>query len=161
MVISDSTFEGTRKDKSGKIIKEFLENTGQIEVVAYEIVPDQLEKIQQVVQNMADIEKLDLIITTGGTGFGPKDITYESISPLLERHAPGIAEAIRRYGKDRTPFAMLSREIAGTRGQSVIITLPGSSKGAREGLQALFPGLLHIFPMIWGGGHTKDGRAKL
>ncbi|GAB4168771.1 MAG: bifunctional molybdenum cofactor biosynthesis protein MoaC/MoaB [Calditrichia bacterium] len=161
VVISDSTYQGKRTDKSGKIIKEFLENTGQIEVREYIIVPDNREKIESTVKSLTDDKKLHLVFTTGGTGFGPKDITFEAVSPLLERTAPGIAETIRRHGKERTPYAMLSREIAGTRGDSVIITLPGSSKGAKESLEALFPGLLHIYPMMWGGGHTKDGKAKL
>ncbi len=160
LVISDSTFAGKREDRSGKVIKQFLEGQN-IEVSVYEILPDDVEKIRWRVRQLVDEEKLDLVFTTGGTGFGPKDFTPEAVKPLLEKEAPGIVETIRRHGKERTPFAMLSREIAGLRGQSLIITLPGSSRGAKESLEAIFPGLLHAFPMIWGGGHDHHGRAKL
>ncbi len=156
LVISDSTFAGKREDRSGKIIREFLEEQN-IEIAAYEILPDELQKIRTRVQQLVDQQQIDLIFTTGGTGFGPKDFTPEAIKPLLDKKAPGVSETIRRHGKDRTPYAMLSREIAGTRGKSLIITLPGSSKGAQESLEALFPGLLHIFPMLWGGGHDHRG----
>ncbi|WP_456442307.1 bifunctional molybdenum cofactor biosynthesis protein MoaC/MoaB [Caldithrix abyssi] len=160
LVISDSTFAGKREDRSGKIISEFLKQQ-KIDVGVYEILPDDVSKIRERVKNLVDEEGIDLIFTTGGTGFGPKDFTPEAIKPLLEKEAPGIVEAIRRHGKERTPFAMLSREIAGLRKQSLIITLPGSSRGAEESLQAIFPGLLHAFPMIWGGKHDKQGRAVL
>lgn len=152
LVISDSTFEGTRKDKSGQIIKSYLSERG-LEVPVYQVLPDNMEKISASVKSLADDEKMDLIITTGGTGFGPKDMTPEATIDLLEKQAPGITEAIRKHGKERTPYAMLSRELAGTRGKSLIINLPGSSKGAQESLEALFPGLLHIYPMMRGGGH--------
>ncbi|MBC8214280.1 MAG: bifunctional molybdenum cofactor biosynthesis protein MoaC/MoaB [Candidatus Marinimicrobia bacterium] len=152
LVISDSTYKGDRKDKSGVIIKEFLEKQ-PVDVKFYEILPDKPEMITERLTQLADDEKIQLIITTGGTGFGPKDFTPESTKPILDKEAPGITETIRKHGKERTPYAMLSREIAGIRGDSLIITLPGSSKGAKESLEALFPGLLHIFPMMWGGGH--------
>jgi len=154
LVISDSTFEGKREDKSGKIIKDFLQDQ-PVEIKTYEIIPDDLDKIKSKLADLSKIEKYDLIITTGGTGFGPKDLTPEATAPLLEKTAPGIVEKMRNYGSNRTPYAMLSREAAGTIGKTLIINLPGSSKGAKESLQALFPGLLHIFPMLWGGGHGK------
>ncbi len=153
LVISDSTFEGTRKDKSGLIIKETLESFNLL-VDIYEILPDELKKIRGRVEDLS-AGAIDLIITTGGTGFGPKDLTPEALSPILDKTAPGIVERLRGYGSDRTPYAMLSREIAGTIGSTLILTLPGSSEGARECLQALFPGVLHIFPMLWGGGHDQ------
>lgn len=152
LVISDSTFEGTRKDKSGQVIKKLLENL-PVELGAYEILPDNEDQIQERVSSLVKREKYDLVITTGGTGFGPKDYTPEAIKPLLDKMAPGIVEKLRDYGTERTPYAMLSREIAGTIGQSLVITLPGSSKGVRESMQALFPGVLHIFPVLWGQGH--------
>jgi len=158
LVISDSTYEGTRKDKSGKIIQEFLHNQ-PIDPVVYEILPDDRERIRKRLLELADQEGMDLIFTTGGTGLGPRDVTPEATREVIEREVPGIAEAIRRHGKDRTPYAMLSREVVGVRGQCLIINLPGSSKGAKEGLEALFPGLLHAFPMLWGGGH-ETGRKR-
>ena len=158
LVISTSTFEGNREDKSGKIIQKFLERQPVV-VKEYTIVPDDKGKIINILTQWVDEKKLDLIFTTGGTGLGPYDITPEATREVIEREVPGIAEAIRRHGKDRTPFAMLSREVVGVRGQTLIVNLPGSSRGAQESLEALFPGLLHAFPMLWGGGHTPEGKA--
>ena len=159
LVISDSTFAGTREDRSGVIIREFLE-AQSLDVPFYEILPDDQDLITKRLKTIVDQDGADLVITTGGTGFGPKDLTPEATRPVLDKEAPGIVEAIRKHGKDRTPYAMLSRELAGIRGKSIIINLPGSSKGARESLDALFPGLLHGFPMIWGGGHGPNNPAK-
>lgn len=155
LVISDSTFEGTRKDKSGKVIKELLQDQ-PVTLEIYEVLPDDEVGIRERVRSLVKEDKCDLVITTGGTGFGPKDVTSEAVQSLIEKPASGIVEKLRDYGAQRTPYAMLSREIAGTIGQSLIITLPGSSNGARESMQALFPGVLHIFPMLWGGGHGKE-----
>ena len=157
LVISDSTFAGTRKDKSVLIIKSYLEDLS-LEVNKYEILPDVQDQISERLIELSD-RGVDLIFTTGGTGFGPKDLTPEATRPVLDKEAPGITEAIRRHGKDRTPHAMLSRELAGIRKNSIIVNLPGSSRGALESLQALFPGLLHGFPMIWGGGHEQGNIA--
>jgi molybdenum cofactor biosynthesis protein MoaC len=152
LVLSDSTHAGTRKDKSGLIIKEFLKDQ-PVEISIYEVLPDDRKLIAERLVSLADKEKMQLIITTGGTGLGPRDVTPEATLDVLERTIPGIVEAIRKHGKDRTPFAMLSRGEAGVRGECVIINLPGSSKGSLESMQALFPGLLHIFPMMRGKGH--------
>ena len=154
LVLSDSTHAGKRKDKSGKIIQEFLADK-PVKVEFYEVLPDDREVIADRLRQLADDEKVKLIFTTGGTGLGPRDVTPEATLKVIDRSVPGIVEAIRSYGKDRTPLAMLSRGEAGVRGDSVIINLPGSSKGAIESLQALFPGLLHIFPMMQGKGHGK------
>jgi len=154
LVMSDSTHAGKRKDKSGKIIQEFLADK-PVKVEFYEVLPDDREVIADRLRQLADTEKVKLIFTTGGTGLGPRDVTPEATLKVIDRSVPGIVEAIRSYGKDRTPLAMLSRGEAGVRGDSVIINLPGSSKGALESLQSLFPGLLHIFPMMQGKGHGK------
>jgi molybdenum cofactor biosynthesis protein MoaC len=154
LVLSDSTHAGKRKDKSGKIIQEFLADK-PVKVEFYEVLPDDREVIADRLRQLADTEKVKLIFTTGGTGLGPRDVTPEATLKVIDRSVPGIVEAIRSYGKDRTPLAMLSRGEAGVRGDSVIINLPGSSKGALESLQSLFPGLLHIFPMMQGKGHGK------
>ena len=153
LVLSDSTHAGTRKDKSGLIIKEFLEDQ-PVEISIYEVLPDDRKLIAERLIALADKEKMQLVFTTGGTGLGPRDVTPEATLDVLERTTPGIVEAVRKHGRDRTPFAMLSRGEAGVRGECLIINLPGSSKGALESLQALFPGLLHIFPMMRGKGHT-------
>jgi len=152
LVISDSTFAGDREDKSGKIIQQILEDQ-KIKIEAYDILPDDTEKITARVSQLIE-KRIHLIITTGGTGFGPKDMTPEAVAPLIEKEAPGIVEQIRGYGTQRTPYAMLSREVAGIAKESLLITLPGSSNGARESMQALFPGVLHLFRMMWGGGHA-------
>lgn len=152
LVISDSTFAGTRQDKSGKIISEFLKNQ-PVDVCVYEVLPDVEEKISDRLKELIDDQQIKLVFTTGGTGLGPKDLTPEATKKVIDKQVPGIEEAIRKHGKDRTPFAMLSREVAGMRNDALIINLPGSSRGAKESMEALFPGLLHAYPMIWGGGH--------
>ena len=154
LVISDSTHAGKRQDKSGTIIKEFLADK-PLQVDFYEVLPDDKEIIAERLCQLADDKKANLIFTTGGTGLGPRDVTPEATLSVIDRSVPGIVEAVRNYGRDRTPFAMLSRGEAGVRGDCVIVNLPGSSKGALESLQSLFPGLLHIFPMMQGKGHGK------
>jgi molybdenum cofactor biosynthesis protein MoaC len=152
LVISDSTHAGKRKDTVGKIIQDFLLNhSSQIDF--YEVLPDDKEAIAGRLGQLADNEKVQLIFTAGGTGLGPRDVTPEATLTVIERSVPGIVETVRNYGRDRTPFAMLSRAEAGVRGDCLIVNLPGSSKGALESLQALFPGILHIFPMLAGKGH--------
>lgn len=152
LVISDSTFAGDREDKSGKIIKNFLEKQA-VDVQVYEVLPDEQDQISDRLKALVDDEKMDLIFTTGGTGLGPRDVTAFATKTVLDHEIPGIAEAIRKHGKDRTPYAMLSRGLCGQRKDSIIINLPGSSKGAEEGMMSLFPGLLHAFPMMRGFGH--------
>ncbi len=152
LVISDSTYAGEREDKSGRIIREFLTDQ-PVEVVTYEILPDEADKISARLKQLTDEEGVVLIFTTGGTGLGPRDVTPQATRAVIDYEVPGIAEAIRRHGKDRTPYAMLSREVCGVRNRSLIINLPGSSRGARESLEALFPGVLHAFPILLGGGH--------
>ena len=154
LVISDTTHAGKRRDKSGKIIQEFLADK-PVKIEFYEILPDEKDVIAERLRMLTDNEKVKLIFTTGGTGLGPRDVTPEATLTVIDRSVPGIVEAIRSHGRDRTPFAMLSRGEAGVRGDCVIINLPGSSKGALESLQALFPGLLHIFPMLEGKSHAE------
>lgn len=158
LVMSDSTFAGTRQDKSGKLIVDYLAKQ-PVAVDCYEILPDNQDVIATRLKQLADEEKFQLIFTTGGTGLGPRDVTPEATLSVLERTVPGIAESIRKHGKDRTAYAMLSRGEAGLRGDCLIVNLPGSSKGAEESLQALFPGVLHIFPMMQGKGH-EGGACK-
>ena len=157
LVISDSNHSGKRKDKSGKIIQEFLADK-PVQVQFYEALPGDREVISEKLRQLADNEKVKLIFTTGGTGLGPRDVTPEATLTVIDRSVPGIVEAIRSHGRDRTPYAMLSRGEAGVRGDTLIVNLPGSSSGALESLQALFPGLLHIFPMLQGKGHEEKGK---
>jgi len=151
LVVSDSTARGERKDKSGVIIKEMLESHG-VEIKDYAIVPDEPEQIRAKVQGWVD-QDIAFIITTGGTGLGPRDLTIEALEGVLEKEVPGIAEAMRSYGIDKTPKAMLSRSLAGSVKESLVLALPGSSKGAKESLSAILPGVFHARLMLKGGGH--------
>jgi cyclic pyranopterin phosphate synthase len=152
LVLSDSISSGKKSDTSGKMIVERLKKEG-IDVLEYNIIPDDVEKITQTLIKYADEDKLDLVMTTGGTGFSPRDCTPEAMANVVEREIPGIPEAAREFGQERTPYSMLSRAKAGIRGKTLIVNLPGSKKGVADSLNALFPGILHSFKMIWGGGH--------
>lgn len=151
LVCSDSTAAGTRQDKSGLIIKEML-LAHSVEIVDYKIVPDKRKLIQECIKEWVE-KDIPFIFTTGGTGLGPRDKTTDAVKELFERDAPGIAEAMRSFGQQRTPFSMLSRSTAGIIGKSIVIALPGSSNGARESLEAILPGVFHGRDMILGGGH--------
>ncbi len=147
LVMSDSIAAGKKSDSSGLLIADTLKQQG-IEVADYRIVPDDLDTIVATITDYADHRALDLVMTTGGTGLGPRDRTPEAMTRIIEHEAPGIAEATRAYGQERTPYAMLSRGRAGLRGRTLIVNLPGSRRGVAESLKALFPGLLHAFAMI-------------
>jgi molybdenum cofactor biosynthesis protein MoaC len=151
VVCSDSVSAGKKEDKAGKAIAELLLTYG-IESNAYTIIPDEKKDIQSTLTNYIN-EKFDLVIFTGGTGLSPRDSTPESVKELLDREIPGIMEAARNYGQQRTPYAMLSRGIAGMAKQTLVITLPGSTKGAIESVKALFPYLKHIFKVTEGMRH--------
>ena len=143
IVVSDSVSKGEKEDKAGLIIKEKLVSY-DVDVQTYAIIPDDIDKIQLKVQDLLSAENR-LIILTGGTGLSPKDYTPDAIKPLLDMEVPGIMEVARNYGQNRMPYAMLSRGVAGMVGRSLIITMPGSSGGAKESMDALFPFVLHIF----------------
>ncbi|MCC6275790.1 MAG: bifunctional molybdenum cofactor biosynthesis protein MoaC/MoaB [Leptospiraceae bacterium] len=151
LVCSDSSAKGEREDKSGKIIRKFMDKYN-VEVVEYKIVSDDIEKIQEEVRNWIQ-SKVHFVFVTGGTGLGPRDNTVEAVRPLLEKEVPGIAEAMRSHGFERTPWAMLSRSLAGISGETLVVALPGSSNGAKESLDAILPGAFHSLNMIRGGGH--------
>lgn len=155
LVISDSTYKGERRDQSGEIIRSRLK-TLPVEVCEFKIIPDDRDLISQELARLADQEGLDLVLTTGGTGLGPKDVTPESTLEVIDRPVPGISETLRSYGQKRTPYAMLSRGVAGVRGKTLIINLPGSSRGVEESMDALFPAVLHSIRMIRGEGHHEE-----
>jgi molybdenum cofactor synthesis domain-containing protein len=147
LVVSDRTAAGKAQDRAGAAVRTGLEAHG-VTVASFEIVPDEPEQIADRVQRWADDDALDLVFTVGGTGLGPRDTTPEALRPLLEREIPGLAEAIRAYGQERTPYAALSRTIAGQRGTTVIVALAGSTRGAGESVQALMPWLLHVIDVF-------------
>lgn len=155
LVMSDSIAGGKKNDLSGRLIKERLEQYN-IEVRDYSIIPDEPEMIKKKILTYTDDMRLDLIMTTGGTGMSPRDFTPETMNDIFEREVPGIPEAVRAYGQERTPYSMLSRGRAGVRGNSLIINLPGSKRGVAESLDSLFPFVLHSFKMLWGGGHVEQ-----
>lgn len=150
-VCSDSVHAGTKEDKAGKVIQSKLESHG-VETVQYKVVPDEIDQIQAAA--LGEVAKgTDLILFTGGTGLSPRDVTPEAIRPILDREIPGIVEAARSYGQERMSYAMLSRSIAGTKDESLILTLPGSTGGATETMDALFPAVLHSFRIFKGARH--------
>ena len=153
IVVSDGTAAGTRKDTSGKAISERLREAG-VELASSVVLPDEPDLVEAELRRLV-AAGVDLVLTTGGTGLGPRDRTVEAVRRVIERDIPGITEAMRVHGYLRTPRAVLSRSVAGVAGRTLIVTLPGSSRGVQESLDALWPGLLHIFPMIWGGGHPS------
>lgn len=142
LVISDGVASGKKEDKAGAAIIERLEKLG-VEVAMRAVMPDEPDDIAVQVRRWA-LEKYDLILTTGGTGLSPRDRTPEAIAPILDRDVPGIMEAARAFGQDRMPWAMMSRGVAGMIDRTLVITLPGSTRGAQETMDALFPFVLHV-----------------
>jgi molybdenum cofactor biosynthesis protein MoaC len=154
VVMSDSVFAKKAEDRSGLLIKERLEREN-VTVVDFRIVPDDIKTIEKVIKELCDGSEINLILTTGGTGPGPRDNTPDVMKKIIERELPGVSETIRSYGQQRTPFSMLSRGMAGVRGTTLIINLPGSPAGVKDGLDVLFPALPHALKMIAGEAHAK------
>lgn len=153
IVCSDTISAGEKEDRAGKAIATKLEAVG-VEVSAYEVIPDEVDRIQQAAKKNQE-HGIDLIIFTGGTGLSKRDVTPEALLPLLDRRISGIEEAIRSYGQERTPYAMLSRSLVGTYKDSLLIALPGSTKGAAESMDAVFPAVLHLFRIFKGARHDS------
>jgi molybdenum cofactor synthesis domain-containing protein len=150
LTVSDGVADGSRDDKSGRALVERLGEAGY-EVVAHRVTADGVDAVAEALADLAE-GFAGLIVTTGGTGFGPRDLTPEGTRRVLEREAPGIVEAIRRAGDgDGRGFGMLSRAVAGTRGQALICNLPGSASGAVEGLEVLLPIASHALDLLAGG----------
>lgn len=151
VVCSDSVSRGDKEDTSGKAIIQKLGGCG-LETSEYLILPDDFNLIQEKALSLSS-ENYDLVIFTGGTGLSDRDVTPDAIAPLLNKTVPGIMEQARNYGQSRTPYSMLSRGIAGFIKQSLVLTLPGSKKGAEETMDALFPYVLHLFNVKAGEKH--------
>ena len=151
IVCSDTISGGHKEDKAGKAIIEKLESC-DVKISDYIIIPDEKDVIQEKAKAFQE-QGVDLIIYTGGTGLSGRDVTPEALLPILDRRIPGIEEAIRNYGQDRMPYAMLSRSVAGTINSTLVLALPGSTNGAKESMDAIFPSVLHIFRILKGARH--------
>ena len=152
ITVSDMGSRGLRQDTSGPAVRAMLEEAG-FSVVNTAILPDEMEQISAELRDCADRRRIDLIVTTGGTGLSPRDVTPEATRAVLEREIPAIPVAMWVEGLKITPNAMLSRAVAGTRGSSLIVNLPGSEKAARENLAAVLGALEHALHMIAAEGH--------
>jgi molybdopterin adenylyltransferase len=148
ITVSDGVAAGTRVDKSGQALRELLHREG-FEVAAPEIVPDEQSLITDAIV-AAVVAGADVVVTTGGTGLGPRDVTPQATSMLIDYEVPGLAELMRRNGERSTPMAVLSRGVVGVRGHSLIVNVPGSTKGATESLEAVLPVLGHAIQLLHG-----------
>jgi molybdopterin adenylyltransferase len=160
ITISDRSSRGERPDESGPALVKAISQQGW-QIIRTEILPDDAEQVKRTLVDWADGDEMDVILTTGGTGFSPRDITPEATQAVIQRHTPGLVEAMRSVGLHSTPHAMLSRAIAGIRGRSLIVNLPGSPKGAIENLAVLIPVLPHAIQLLRDepsaeAGHRKD-----
>jgi molybdenum cofactor synthesis domain-containing protein len=156
LTTSDQGARGEREDTSGGVIKELLGSIGA-EIVRYEVIPDDRERIAEHLRRWADGGAVQLIVTTGGTGLGPRDVTPQATLSVLDYEVPGIAEAMRAEGLKHTPMSMISRAVAGVRSKTLIVNLPGNPKGVRENLSAVLPVLQHALELI-AGEESPHGR---
>lgn len=156
LTVSDRSSRGERPDASGPALEELVLSQGW-EVVHREIVPDEMRPLQEKLAAWADGDEADVILTTGGTGFSPRDVTPEATLAVVERLTPGIAEAMRSASLTVTPHAMLSRAVAGIRGRALIINLPGSPAGAVENLRVILPVLTHAVDLLQGDPGAERG----
>jgi len=158
LTISDRSARGERADDSGPAIHDLVEHELGANVAEYKIVPDDLEEIAQTLASWSDELNLDLILTTGGTGFARRDVTPEATLKVIERRAPGLEEAMRAESMKKTVHAMLSRAVAGMRGQTIIINLPGSPQAVRENLAVILPALPHAVRLLRGEATESEHR---
>lgn len=155
VTVSDSAANGTREDGSGPKLRERVEALGWV-VSSYQIVPDESDEIANILRRLADLDEVSLILTTGGTGVALRDVTPEATRTVIEREIPGLSEVMRAEGRKITPYAALARGLAGVRGRSLIVNLPGSPKGAVESLDAIAKLIPHIVDLLEGRTAHKD-----
>ena len=149
ITVSDRGSQGMREDKSGPEIVKLLEGIG-IGIGESAIVPDEIDQIRASLIDFADCRRMDLIVTTGGTGVSPRDVTPDATMAVIDREVPGMAEAMRRESHRITPHALISRAVVGIRGRTLIINLPGSPKSVRENLSVILPAIRHAIEKIKG-----------
>ena len=147
LTLSDRSSRGERADSSGPALAKLIEDEGWV-VVKQSLLPDDEPAIREILSSWADSHEMDVLVTTGGTGFSPRDVTPEATRAVIEREAPGLAEAMRAASLKVTPHAMLSRIVTGIRGKTLIINLPGSPKGAVENLKVILPVLPHAIQLL-------------
>lgn len=152
IVCSDTISAGQKEDKAGKEIIKKLEEC-DVEVKDYVIIPDEVTEIQAKANTYIS-EGISIVIFTGGTGLSSRDVTPEALKSIIDREIPGIEEAIRSYGQERTPYSMMSRSIAGVKDNTLVLALPGSTNGAKESMGAIFPAVLHVFQVLRGTNHN-------
>lgn len=151
LMISDSAFRGERQDLSGPAMHALLSQLPEVSLCREAVVPDEQDQITGLLRTWSDEQHFNLILTTGGTGLAPRDVTPEATKTAIEREVPGIAEALRSISLQYTPMAMLSRGVAGVRGQTLIINLPGSPQAVKECLEYLLPVLPHAINLLMNG----------
>lgn len=156
LTLSDRSARGERPDASGPVIREFVLARLHAEVAVEAVLPDDVARIREVLIEWCDVRGLDLILTTGGTGFAPRDVTPEATRAVIEREAPGLAEAMRAASLQVTQHAMLTRAVCGIRGHTLIVNLPGSPKAVRENLETIAPVLPHAVELLRGEPGAED-----
>ncbi|MCP3775877.1 molybdopterin adenylyltransferase [Paenibacillus sp. MZ04-78.2] len=158
LTASDRGSRGEREDTSAQVIRELIEEEMNGEIIEYRVVPDEKDEIMAALIEMTDYFRANLILTTGGTGLAVRDVTPEATLSVIDRHAPGFAEAMRMYSLQKTPRAMLSRAVSGIRGKTLILNLPGSPKGVSENLSAVIDQLPHALAILTGreGDHGDE-----